>query len=170
MITGPLGDFIIHSQMGDPPQSVVIECEPPAVEGELIGAAALREQPLWSDVFGEEAYGMFCDDDLIAINNGMGTVDGSSNVVLVRYPANPLLALMDAPRDRIELIEIDGYEAVIQHPLEGFPFAYASLAMIIQQPDGDEPGLAAYVNGATSAERAIELARAVIPAEAALSR
>ena len=71
--------------------------------------------------------------------------------------------LRDAPRDRLELIEVEGHPALMEYPLEGIPFAFANLTVIERLPVGDAPGVAVNILFAPSAEEAIELAEALMP-------
>lgn len=160
--TGRLGDFMIRSRMGEPPESTSVRCSVQSEREQVASPERLRDQELWSDVFGPEPFGLLCDDQLITVNNGTRPVDGADSVVMTYVDALPVLVLFDAPRDRIELTDIQGYPAVIEHPLEGVPFADASLAVLVRPPSDDQPGIVAYVNFAESTKVAIRLAERII--------
>jgi hypothetical protein len=163
---GRIGEFVVYSRMGEAPEGLANRCLPPKTERVVIGAQELRGHELWADVFGEGAVGVYCDDQLVIVNSGpdpVAELGGAESVVKMYFDALPAPVLLDAPPDRIELIQIDGYQAVIEHPVEGYPYATASLAVIERLPSLRDPGIIAFVNFASSSQVAIDLAKRLLP-------
>lgn len=164
--TGRLGDFIVYPQTGQvPDEAFVFRCPASVPVSDL---AVLEAHELWSDGFEPQAVGWSCGDgEIILVNNGGG--DGyeahPDGVVLIRgYFRNlPVPTLRDAPLDRLELIEVEGHPALIERPVEGYPYAKAGLVVIERYPDGRVPGILVRVEFAPSAERAIQLAEQLMP-------
>ncbi|MCI0777516.1 MAG: hypothetical protein J4N95_04995 [Chloroflexi bacterium] len=161
--TGPLGDFAVYSRVGDDAPESTIECDSPSIRETVLGPDNLRGHELWSEVFGPVAFGVLCDGELIILNNGLEAVDGAQSIAIGYFTSATVPAVFDAPRDRLELIEIDGHPAVIEHALEGVPFARSSLVVIARKPSDGTPGIVAYVNLAESSTAAVELAKRMIP-------
>ena len=160
--TGQLGDFAIYPRTGEAPESTSVQCGSTSETRRTDRPDELLGQELWSDVFGLEPFATLCDGLLITVNNGVRPADGADSIVMTYVDALPALVLFDAPRDRIELIEVAGHPAVIEQPIDGYPYASASLAILVRRPTADEPGIMAYVNFADSSEVAIALAERMI--------
>jgi hypothetical protein len=75
----------------------------------------------------------------------------------------PLQLLWDAPRDRLELVTVEGHPALLERPIPQYPYGQANLAVIERYPDGDRPGIAVFVEMAPSAEAAIKDAEEIMP-------
>jgi hypothetical protein len=130
---------------------------------------ALRAEELWSDAFGDAGIGWACPGRGVRlINNegpsgeGSGGADGSRQARgYIR--SVPLTVGRDAPRDRLELITVEGHPALLEVPIPGYPYGQANLAVIERYPDGDRPGIAVFVMFAPSAEAAIQYAEEIMP-------
>ena len=166
--TGRLEDFIVYPQVGPAPEEAFIfRCSPHGTTP-VSDAAVLIDHELWSEAFGSQGIGWACGEDgVIVVNNEGGDGHGAhpDGVLLVRgYFQNlPVPVLRDAPRDRLELIDIEGHPALIERGVQGYPYARVGLVVIERYPDGQVPGIVVRVEFSPSAERAIELAEQLMP-------
>ena len=168
--TGRLGDFLVYGLVNgaSPREAEDVQC----LNGTTIvtDQAATRAHELSSDVFGPQGgTGWSCGEggDIVVVNSGGGDghevrPDGAD---LGRYYfRTPFLKVVrDAPLDRLEVIQVEGHPALVQHPVKGYPYPVVSLAVIERFPDGDVPGIAVSVGGDLSLEQAIELAEQLMP-------
>ena len=168
--TGRLGDFFVYGLVNgaSPREAENIQC----LNGTIVVTdhAATRAHELSSDVFGPQGgTGWSCGEggDIVVVNSGGGDghevrPDGAD---LGRYYfRTPFLKVVrDAPADRLELIQVEGHSALVQHPVKGYPYPVVSLAVIERFPDGDLPGIAVFVGGDLSVEQAIDLAEKLMP-------
>ncbi len=167
---GELGDFVVRNSGGErAKEAFIFGCGPNRDEGTapVTDPAVLYNHELWSDAFGADGIGWGCGGDQIQIVNNAGPDGhgGSSPVTMIRayIHALPMPILRDAPLDRQELIEVEGHPALIEHPLEGWPYPSANLTVIERFPDGDTPGIAVTIHFAPSSEKAIALAEELMP-------
>lgn len=165
---GDLADFLILDQMGERTEEAAIyDCTGDKQSLPVTDAAVLKNHELWSNAFGAEGVGWSCGSDAIRLVNNAGREGhgGSSTVQMIRAYIHdlPMAILRDAPRDRLELIEVEGHPALIEHPLEGWPYPSANLTVIERLPIGDTPGIAVNIHFATSSEEAIALAEELMP-------
>ncbi len=130
---------------------------------------SLRSSELWSDAFGDAGIGWACPEfGVIIVNNegptGEGVDTGDGSVQIRAYYRSPRLTVgRDAPRDRLELIDVKGYPALLEHPVPGYPYGKASLAVIERAPQIEGWGIAVFVDQAPSVGAAIKEAEALIP-------
>lgn len=167
--TGRLGDFFVYGLVNGPApeEAFIFRCSPHGTTP-VSDAAVLIDHELWSEAFGSQGIGWACGEDgVIVVNNEGGDGHGAhpDGVLLVRgYFQNlPVPVLRDAPRDRLELIDIEGHPALIERGVQGYPYARVGLVVIERYPDGQVPGIVVRVEFSPSAERAIELAEQLMP-------
>ncbi len=170
--TGRIGDFLVFSQLeiarrGEaPPEVTIYDCAGGAI---VPLSDSLRREELWSDVFEQGGAGWSCPGQgVMLISNGPRhgeeppAVDGSS--LGRRYVWwVPVPIVLDAPRDQLELVTVEGHAGLLERPIEGSPYAHASLTVIERYPEGDRPGILVTVRFAPSAEAAIAHAEEVMP-------
>ena len=168
--TGRLGDFFVYGLVNgaSPREAENVQCLNETIV--VTDQAATRAHELSSDVFGPQGgTGWSCGGggDIVVVNSGGGDghevrPDGAD---LGRYYfRTPFLKVVrDAPLDRLEVIQVEGHPALVQHPVKGYPYPVVSLAVIERFPDGDVPGIAVSVGGDLSLEQAIELAEKLMP-------
>lgn len=168
--TGELGDFVVYPQTSDvPDQARILRCagEEGTTRVDPQGTT-LRSEELWSKVFDtKEGAGWSCKGlGVILVNNqGMeGATTNGEQVAIIRgyIHSVPVPVLRDAPRDRLDLVTIQGHPGLIENPIDGYPYGLSNLAVIERFPDGDKPGIVVFVERASSAKRAIEIAEEVI--------
>jgi hypothetical protein len=75
----------------------------------------------------------------------------------------PVPVARDAPRDRLELVTVEGHPGLLEHPIEGYPYGKANLVVIERYPEGGKPGIVVFVELAPSAESAIRDAEQIMP-------
>ena len=165
---GELGEFLVLDRLGERTEEAAIyDCPSSSPSFTVTDPVLLNGHELWSDAFGADGAGWACEGEEIQLVNNQGSAGegGSSAVTMIRayISALPMPILRDAPSDRLELIEVEGHVALIEHPLEGYPFAYANLTVIERLPVGDAPGIAVTILFAPSSEEAIALAEALMP-------
>jgi hypothetical protein len=156
--TGTLGNFVVYSRTGASLPDVV-DC--PLKDRESTSDKELLERSeLWQDVFSGAPNGLVCDGKVIVINSGSDPLpDGTQSIVKMYFRAFPVPVAFDAPRDRIALTKINEHEAIVEKPLEGYPFATTSLAVVQRPPSEGVPGIVVYVNFAPGLEGATDLAK-----------
>lgn len=105
-----------------------------------------------------------CDGVVISVNGGwfMPNEHGgeeSVDVGILLISHLPLRAEWDIPADRTELGEMDGYPALIEHPIPGqiMNLFYGQAYILFVEPKDDSPGIIVTVR-APSLERASEAA------------
>ena len=166
---GELGDFLVLSSSGERTEEAnIFSCGSNRDEGSapVASPTVLRRHELWSDAFGADGVGWACGGEIRLVTKAGPDGQGVANPLQMMrgyIDAVPMPILRDAPRDRLELIELEGHPALIEHPAEGAPSSGASLTVIERFPDGDVPGIALSVTSAASSEEAIELAEALMP-------
>jgi hypothetical protein len=168
--TGKLGDFVVYARGGDvPAEARLFVC--PGGEGTTRvdrAGTTLRSEELWSSAFDtEEGVGWACPERGVVLVNNQGlegeTTDGEMVAKIRGYFSSvPVPVLRDAPRDRLELVTVEGRPGLLEHPIEGYPYGLANLAVIERNPEGDTPGIVVFVEGASSAKRAIEIAEEIM--------
>jgi hypothetical protein len=160
--TGELGDFLIVT---DASEANIFQCASTPVPL----SDALKSEELWSDAFGDTGFGWACPGQgVTAVNNmgpgGEGSDGGDGSVQIRAYIRSvPLPLLWDAPRDRLELVTVEGHPGLLERPIPEYPYRQANLAVIERYPDGDTPGIAVFVEMAPSAEAAIKHAEEIMP-------
>lgn len=168
--TGLLGDFQVLSPNAHVPEDARLFACDGGASMTQVGSdeAVLRSSELWSPAFDvKEGAGWSCPGSGIILVNNQGlegeTSDGEG-VAKIRgyFRSVPVTILRDAPRDRLELVTVKGHPGLLEHPIEGYPYAVASLAVIERYPKGNDPGIVVLVERASSADRAIELAAEVM--------
>ncbi len=162
---GEMGDFLVLNSIGDrAKEAFVFGCGDEAYTFER-NMDILRRHELWAAGFGADGNGVGCEGSGIHIVNNDGDDGRRGATGLARFYLDglPMPVLAEAPSDRLELIEVEGHPAVIEHPVEGFPFAYANLTVIERYPVGDVPGIVVRVTLAPSSEKAIALAEELMP-------
>jgi hypothetical protein len=169
--TGNLGDFVVYPRAGSVPAGAeIFACAggggTTRVDRE---GTTLRSEELWSAAFDtEEGVGWACPGRGVVLVNNQGlegaTTDGEM-VAKIRgyFSAVPIPVLLDAPRDRLELVTVKGHPGLLERPIEGYPYGLANLAVIERAPDGETTGIVVFVMGASSAERAVEIAEEIMP-------
>lgn len=163
---GELGDFLVLDSIGPrKDEAFIFGCEGDEPYTFVSDQVALQQHELWSAGFGPFGVGVGCPGEGLRFVNNSGRDEGGDRVATSRAYINalPFPVLSDAPRDRLELIEVEGHPAIIELPLEGFPFAYANLTVLERYPDGDVPGIVVRVETAPSSEEAIALAEKLMP-------
>ena len=163
---GRLGDFQVYTKFRDvPDEAQILYCSDGGPRSAVTDAGVLKRHELWSDLFGSIGIGWECDDgEIVLLNTGKESLPemeggGFSKMYFWQLPVP---VVMEAPLDRIELIEIDGHVAIIEHPMEVYPYAQANLVVIERYPTGDLPGIVAFVHFAPSSEVAIAIAQALV--------
>lgn len=105
-----------------------------------------------------------CDGVVISVNGGWfmpneygGEESVDVGILLIGHL--PFRAEWDIPADRTELGEIDGYPALIEHPIPGqiMNLFYGQAHILLVEPKDDRPGIIVTVRG-PSLERAVEAA------------
>lgn len=168
--TGRLGGFQVFAQSGEiPAEARLFACADGSVTTQVDRTqTALRSSELWSPAFDvEEGAGWSCPGSGIILVNNQGlegdTSDGEG-VAKIRgyFRTVPVPVFRDAPRDRLELVTVKGHPGLLEHPIDGYPYALASLVVIERYPKGENPGVVVFVERASSAKRAIEIAGEVM--------
>ncbi|HXF50641.1 MAG TPA: hypothetical protein VNM43_03040 [Dehalococcoidia bacterium] len=169
--TGQIGDFLVFSQLelsqrGDvPAEARIFDC--PSTPVPL--SDSLRRQELWSDVFEQGGTGWSCPGQgVVLISNGPQhgeqTPPGDgSRLARGYFRSLPVPVILDAPRDRLELVTVEGHPGLLERPPEGLPYGKANLIVIERYPKGDTLGIFVEVRFAPSVEAAIKHAEGVIP-------
>lgn len=168
---GTMGDFEVLPRTEDAlAKSGLFSCKSGAatVPVSRVDAMAAAGE-LWSDAFATEegaAWGCQGEGILLVNNQGMsGETTTGEDVLLIRgyFSDVPVPVLRDAPKDRLELTEVEGHPALLEHPIDGYPYGQANLVVIERFPTDGAPGIVVVVERAASAKRAIELAEELIP-------
>jgi len=160
--TGELGDFLV---VADANEAKIFQCASTPVAL----SDALKREELWSDAFGDVGMGWACPGQGVTLVNNMGPTGegsggGDGSIQIRAYIRSvPLPLLWDAPRDRLELVTVEGHPGLLERPIPGYPYGEANLAVIERYPDGDTPGIAVFVEMAPSAEAAIKHAEEIMP-------
>lgn len=169
--TGTLGDFLILPlDAQGRPETTLLRCANGGPTRQLDRRdPALRAHELWSPAFDvPEGAGWACSDGSIIVVNNQGmegaTSDGSFIAMIRMYFTSlPLNVVRDAPRDRLDLIDVEGHAGLLERPIKGYPYALSSVIVVERRPDGDMPGIVAIIERARSAEDAVRLAEQVMP-------
>jgi len=169
--TGRLGDFEVAPRTEEAASRAnPFGCKDGEPTTMVAGSEARLAAPeLWADAFDtEEGVGWECAGQGIVLVNNQGLEGATTtgeDVVLIRgyFSSIPVPVLRDAPRDRLELISIEGRNALIEDPIEGHPYGTANLVVIERYPSADKPGILLVVERASSSKRAIEIAGEIIP-------
>lgn len=160
--TGELGDFVVYETVQPDVEFVTCPASIPVTD-----PAVLKNHELWSDALGPTGIGWACPDGEIAGTNNEGLEHRPGPLALGKFYFNTLRVpvILDAPRDRLELIEVEGHPAILKQPLDVYPLphATASLTIIERFPEGDVPGIRVFVLNAPSVDEAIALAEQLIP-------
>jgi hypothetical protein len=159
---GRIGDFAVYSRAGPERPETQLRCPEGAVAETTTDQAQLKGHELWTDRLGEAVAGVSCNEGIIAINSGVGPIDGAQSIVKAYASELPVPVLFEAPRDRIEIIDVQGRQGIIEIPVEDYPYATSSLVVLERAPSDGRPGVVIYVNFADSEEQAIELAKAMM--------
>lgn len=163
---GELGDFLVLDSTGPrADEAFIYECqggEPYTFETDQ---AVLQQHELWSPGFGSHGLGVGCEGEGLRFVNNSGQDEGGDRVPTSRayFSTVPVPVLSEAPRDRLELIEVEGHPALIERSLDALPYPYANLTVIERYPDGDVPGILVRIETAPSSKEAIALAEDLIP-------
>ena len=160
--TGELGDFVVYETVQPDVEFVTCPASIPVTD-----RTVLEDHELWSDALGPTGIGWACPGGEIVGVNNEGLEHRPTFMSLRKFYFNslPVPLIRDAPRDRLELIEVEGHPAILRHPLDvaPLPHATASLAVIERFPEGDVPGIVVFVDYAPSVDEAIALAEQLIP-------
>lgn len=163
--SGRLGDFLVLTPVAGeaPPEARIYECAQTPVPL----TESLRNHELWSDAFGDAGIGWSCPGrGVVLVNNstaaGLKSGDGSA-VARGYFWAIPVPVLHDAPRGRLELIEVEGHPGLLERPVEGYPYGRATLTVIERYPERGKPGIIVSIFLAPSADAAIERAEKLMP-------
>lgn len=168
--TGTLGDFVVLPlEAQGSPESRLFACEGDAAQTAVdrVGTA-LRADELWSPAFDvEEGVGWSCPGEGIVLVNNQGmhgkTTSGDVTARIRGYVESvPVKVVRDAPEDRLELITVEGHPALLEHPIEGYPYALASLVVIERFPKENVPGIVVIIERARSAEEAVKAAEEIM--------
>jgi hypothetical protein len=159
---GSIGDFIVYSRLGPERPEAKVTCPEGSSRETSTDRRTFEGSELWSDRFGAGAVAILCAGRPQAVNNGIEPVDGAQSIVKAYITELPVPVLFEAPRDRIDQIEINGHVGVMEVPIEAYPFPTASLALIQRTPTDSQPGIVIYVNFASSEDKAIDLAKALL--------
>lgn len=102
---------------------------------------------------------------VVLVNNEGGSREAGDGSGLARgyIRAVPVPVVRDAPRDRLELVTVEGKPGLLEYPVEGYPYGKANLIVIERYPEGDKPGIIVSVTLAPSAEAAIKHAEEIMP-------
>lgn len=163
--SGRLGDFVVVPLNGElPAEANIFSCATTPVPV----ADSLRSEQLWSDAFADGWMGWACaGKGVVLVNNEGGArgAPGSDGSGLARgyIRSVPLPVARDAPRDRLELITVEGHPALLEHPIPDYPYGTANLVVIERFPEGEEPGIAVFIDMAPSVEAAIKHAEEIMP-------
>ena len=57
---------------------------------------------------------------------------------------------------------VEGHPGLLEHPIDGYPYGIANLVVIERYPDGEKLGIVVFVERASSAKRALEIATEVM--------
>jgi hypothetical protein len=162
--SGRIGDFMVYKTAIDgtvPSEPEIFNC--PGGTPPITDMAVLRENELWSDALGPTGIGWSCEGDIILTNNeGLEGRPGPTLLAKGYVREVPVPLLRDAPQERLEQIEIEGHPALLERPVEGFPWPVASVVAIERYPEGATPGIAVFVVGAPSEAEAVAAAEALI--------
>ena len=160
--TGELGDFVVYQTVRPEVEFAICPATIPVTD-----PAVLKNHELWSDALGPTGIGWACPDgEIVGVNNeGLESRPGFMSLRKVYFNTLGVPVIRDAPRDRLELIEVEGHPAILTRGLDvsPLPHATASLAVIERFPEGDVPGIAVFVDYAPSVDEAIALAEKLIP-------
>jgi hypothetical protein len=165
--TGQLGDFkiLVPENSGEAAQLIACPDGQPASQ---VSREEARQSELWSDAFEvPEGAAWACSDVGVRFVNNSG-LEGSTttgeDVAIIRmyFPTLPVPVVRNAPRDRLELIDVTGKPGLLETPIEGYPYGLANLAVIEREPADGAPGIILRIERASSAQRAIEIASQVI--------
>jgi len=167
--SGQLGDFEVFSGGELPEKARLFACADGAAMAQLNrNETALRSSELWSATFDvEEGAGWSCPGTGVMLVNNQGlegeTSDGEG-VSKIRgyFTSLPVPVLRDAPKDRLELVQVDGHPGLLENPIDGYPYGWANLVVIERYPDGQKPGIVLFVERASSAKRATEIAKEIM--------
>ena len=166
---GELGDFEVFSGSELPERARLFACADgvPMTRVDR-NETTLRSSELWSAAFDvEEGAGWSCPGAGVILVNNQGlegaTSDGEG-VAKIRgyFTSLPVPVLRSAPRDRLELVEINGHPGLLENPIEAYPYGLANLVVIEQYPDGQKPGIVLFVERASSSKRATEIAEEIM--------
>jgi hypothetical protein len=163
--TGRLGDFVVVSGTGAlADDAKIFRCASTPVAA----SEALSAEELWSDAFGQGGIGWACSGrGVVLVNNEADGAppSGSDGSALGRgyIQSVPVPVARSAPRDRLELVTVEGHPGLLERPIPEYPYGEANLVVIERYPDGDKPGIAVFVEMAPSAEAAIKHAEEIMP-------
>ncbi|HXF50642.1 MAG TPA: hypothetical protein VNM43_03045 [Dehalococcoidia bacterium] len=170
--TGQIGDFLVLPLTNGelPKEARILSCGDMG-STPVPADANLRNHELWSPAFEGIGIGWSCPGQgVVAVNNETEEaykeqeVTGDGSQLIRGYiRAVPVLVARDAPRDRLELVTVEGHPGLLEHPVPDLPFGLASLVVIERYPEGDRPGILVAVYSAPSAEAAIEHAEEIMP-------
>lgn len=168
--TGGLGNFLVVARSERLREETRIFDCPHGSDWALMNRAdvSLRRSELCSTAFDvEEGMGLNCPGLGVVLVSNQGlqgaTTDGEDVARIRGYIWKlPVALLRDAPRDRLQLIEVNGRPGLLEQPIEGYPYATSSLAVIERYPEGERPGILILVEWAPSAERAIAIAEEIM--------
>jgi hypothetical protein len=165
--TGRIGAFEIHSSGEGEAEVQLVACPGGSGTSPVTDVRLLKESDLWSEGFGDNAVGWSCDGgDIRLINNegGEGHAAQPDGALLSRayFSSLPLPLARDVPADRLQETDVERHPALLESPIEGYPYGLASIAVIERLPSGRSPGIVVIVEYAPSAERVLELAKGLV--------
>jgi len=102
---------------------------------------------------------------MLVNNQGLeGETSDGEGVAKIRgyFTSLPVPVLRNAPRDRLELVQVNGHPGLLENPIDGYPYGLANLVVIERYPDGQKAGIVLFVERAPSAKRAIEIAEKIM--------
>ena len=159
---GTLGDFRVAPRGDPPPEARIFSCASTQVSDREV----MRGHELWAAPFEPGGLGWACPDGQIILVNNEGDYRKSTHDALLArgyFSSLPLVLMRDAPRDRLEIISVEGHPALLERPIPGYPYGVANLAVIERYPTADSPGIMVAIEMAPSVDAAIELAASVMP-------
>jgi len=167
--SGQFGDFEVFSGGELPEKARLFACADGAAMAQVDrNETTLRSSELWSAVFDvEEGAEWACPGAGVILVNNQGlegeTGDGEGAAKIRGYFTSlPVPVLRNAPRDRLELVQVNGHPGLLENPIDGYPYGLANLVVIERYPDGQKPGIVLFVERASSAKRATEIAEEIM--------
>jgi len=165
--TGRMGEFLVLP-LGEDAGANVFGCAGNQPMTQVLPGDELAGAELWSPAFTDGGVGWACPEEgIVIVNNegGDGHVAYGDGSALSRAYINalPIPLIRDAPKERLELITVEGHAALLERPVDGYPYAKANLAVLERAPSGEAQGIVVFVEFAPSAEAAVKHAEEIMP-------
>lgn len=167
--SGRIGDFEVRTQDTAVEEGMLFSCPDgsPLSMVDSKTAAALAGE-LWAPLFAvPEGAAWACANGQVELVNNQAlegsTTDGIGDGRLRGYfDVLPLPVLRDAPRERLELVDVNGHSALLEQPIPGYPYARASIAVIERYPADGTRGIVVFVERSPSAQQAMATAKELL--------